>query len=80
MSLTDIIICGAGAVCAVVFLFSRRAKDYLKSMVLGLGALLVVNAASVFTGAAVRVTAGTVGSAVFFGVPGVIMSLVMNLM
>ena len=79
MSISDIVICAVGALTSLVFIFSPRAKDYIKSVLCGVFALLLVNAASIFTGTAVKISVGTVGSAVFFGVPGVIMSLIFNL-
>lgn len=78
---STIIICAAGAVCALAVLASmKKSGHFIKSLFLsaveGMAALFAVNAAGAFTGVALSVNRLTLLSGVIFGVPGIAAHLI----
>ncbi len=80
MTLTDVIILVLGCICFFLFLFSKKFKDYIKSMALGLIAFAGVNLCSVFTGTALKASVASLSASAFFGIPGVIFSLIVDIL
>ncbi len=79
MTLTDVIILALGCICFFLFLFSKRFKDYIKSMLLGVIAFAGVNICSIFTGTVLKASVASLSASVFFGIPGVIFSLIFDI-
>lgn len=71
-----LIICGI--ILFAAFIFGGKLKDYIKSMALGTVSLLLITSLSGFLNIAIELSVASVASSVFFGIPGVIFSIMLS--
>ena len=79
MTTAEIIILTISIITFIYFIFSKKSKSYIKSMLIGIIVFCMLNASSVILSFGIPFTAVNIVSSACLGIPGVILSLVMDI-